>query len=181
MALDIKPAYGEAQYEKAAAYFDRLLMEEVVGFKSRDRAVVMQLSSASPKEAAYLYLIPEEGGVPSGGDLWVMVRNIRNAIGKLIKCDGSVEEVERSIATLPHHCESAEPLTLFAQVWDGEEERTDPEFAFVFMGSSLVYAGGNKVRFARLEDDLYGLALKGRGSYLIEVHPEDEEDDMEHN
>ncbi len=175
MALEIKPAYGEAQYEKAAAYFDRLLMEEVVGFKSRDRAIVMQLSSASPKEAAYLYLIPEEGGVPSGGDLWVMVRNIRKAISKLMKCDGSVEQVERSIASLPHHCESNEPITLFAQVWDGEEQKTDPEFAFVFTESSLVYAGGNKVRFAKLEDDLYGLALKGQGSYLIEVHSEENE------
>jgi hypothetical protein len=172
MALDIKPSYGKAQYEKAAAYFDRLLMEEVVGFKSRDSAVVMQLSSASPGEAAYLYLIPEEGGVPSGGDLWVMVRNIRNAISELLTCDGSVEEVERSIATLPHHCESSRPLTLFAQVWDGEEEHADPEFAFVFTSSELVYAGGRKVRFARLEDDLYGLALHGQGSYLIEVHQE---------
>jgi hypothetical protein len=181
MALEIKPAYGEAQYEKAAAYFDRLLMEEVVGFKSRDRAVVMQLSSTSPKEAAYLYLIPEEGGVPSGGDLWVMVRNIRKAMSKLVKCDGSVEEVERSIATLPHHCESSEPITLFAQVWDGHEEKTDPEFAFVFTGSELVYAGGNKVRFARLEDDLYGLALQGRGSYLIEFRTEDDEDHMDVN
>lgn len=177
MALQIKPAYGEAQYEKAAAYFDRLLMEEVVGFKSRDRAVVMQLSSKTPEEAAYLYIIPEEGGVPSGGDLWVMVRNIRKAISKLMKCDGSIEDVERSIATLPHHCESSQPLTLFAQVWEGHEQKTDPEFAFVFTGSALTYAGGKKVRFARLEDDLYGLALHGRGSYLIEVQTEEEDED----
>lgn len=87
---------------------------------------------------------------------------VRLSIKQVRACNGSVEEIENALYDLPHHLESSQDLTFFL-------EGVDPIFTGCILHNHLAYVNAMGFHFARLDDHMYGMALQGRGSYLLEI------------
>lgn len=174
MSLSIVPRYGDRQAKAADAYFihviEDLLEGEARGLlpshymiaEDRDRAIPIRLWEDPVRPHV------------SMEDHFHLLSRVDEAVRGARGGDGTVPTMERVIAAIPHHLDSTGPAahTFVLERLASSDAFTPEEHAELSIGvvdELLVFIRSAAFTLVQLGPGLYGCAVRGKGSYLIEV------------
>lgn len=174
MSLSIVPRYGDQQAKAADAYFttvvEDLLAEEADGLVPSHYMITEDRYAVIPLR---LWEDPVRPQVSMEDHLRLLAR-VDEAVRAAAAGDGRPSDMEQAIAAIPHHLDSAGP-TLHTFVLErlalGDAFTPDEhaELSIGVVDELLVFIRSASFTLVQLGADLYGCAVRGKGSYLIEV------------
>lgn len=174
MSLSIVPRYGDQQAKAADAYFTRviedLLEDEGGGLVPSHYMIAEDRRRAVPIR---LWEDPVRPHV-SMEDHFHLLSRVDEAVRGARGGDGRAPTMERVIAAIPHHLDSAGPAahTFVLERLALNDAFTPDEHAELSIGvvdELLVFIRSASFTLVQLGPGLYGCAVRGKGSYLIEV------------
>lgn len=174
MSLSILPRFGAQQAKDAHAYFTRVvqdLLEQEAGPLIPTHYMIKE--HANDSVPVRLWEDPLRPRVSMEDHLHLLAR-VEEAVLGATSGKGSVKEMGKVIASIPHHLDSEEggTHTFVLERLDPDDAFTANERATLVIGvvdELLVFIRSDDFMLVQLEEGLYGCSVKGKGSYLIEV------------
>ena len=175
MPLRVDHVEGQGQYLAASSYFCTSIREIV-----RNSTATLGCTN---------YFIIGDGGQHMPVRLWgdpaarshgvvhtPIAQRVMSTVEAVHGCDGSPEKIKEAIARIPHHIDNGGHRTFFIELLDEEQGPfTDHERTRLVVGivdDMLEFVSTDHLQFVHLDDGMYGMAVSGKGSYLIKVEEE---------
>lgn len=171
MSLTLTPRYGDHQFKAAQAYFTtviRDLLDETGPLTPTHYMITEHAGRSTPVR---VWEDPTRAHVSMEDHMHLLAR-VEEAVQGACVSDGSLPAMARAIASIPHHLSSSALHTFVLERVEPADAFTAREHADLIIGvvdELLVFIRSADLTLVQLDDGLYGCAVRGHGSYLIEV------------
>jgi hypothetical protein len=163
---------GSAQFHQAMAYFRSLIGDTLDSrgpslecgqyMLTIDEKSDVPVRVWHPRDAATMGLLAEG---------FILARDIATAVRRIVRDRERPGSLSADLDELPHHSGGQRP-TFFFELLEPRHAFSPKERSRLFFGvieGELGFVDSRRLRLVRLQQGLYGMAVRGSGSYLIEM------------
>lgn len=163
---------GTVQFQQAMSYF-RSLIADTLNSKGPSLECGQYLLTVDGVDDVPVRVWHPHNAVTMGllAEGFILARDIATAVRRIVRDRERPGPLSADIGDLPQHSSTQGP-TFFFELLDTQDAFSEKERSRLFYGvveGELRFVDTRRVRLVRLQQGLYGMAVRGGGSYLIEM------------